>query len=61
MNNKWKLLADEIVVWNGSHQPSQNTINNAYENASNRGWNGTQLEVTANDNFVCFVSSTADA
>lgn len=49
---RYRLLADEIEVWQGSMRPTQNKINKVYEAASNDGWNGVSLDLYQGLKFI---------
>jgi len=49
---RYRLLADEIEVWQGYMEPTQNKINKVYEAASNDGWNGVSLDLYQDFKFI---------
>ena len=49
---RYRLLADEIEVWQGYMRPTQNKINKVWEAASNDGWNGISLLLYRDFEFI---------
>jgi len=56
----YKLLADDVVVWTGNRFPTRDEIDRAAGDANERGWNGTQLDLCCNDQWLDFVDPSEE-
>ena len=51
----YELWADDIMVWSHAFRaPTQDDIDHAARGASERGWNGTTLDLFADSVWSCF-------
>lgn len=56
-----KLLADDVVVWTGNHIPTQREVDQAAREATERGWNGTTLDLCVDDRFLDYAYPSENA
>lgn len=45
MTPRYELWADDVCVWSASRRPTQDQIDRTAIYATERGWNGTTLEL----------------
>jgi hypothetical protein len=60
MAQEFQLLADDVVMWHGNTSPSEAQIDRSATTANARGWNGTQLDVYYDGEWVESVSPSEE-
>ena len=48
----YELSADDVVVWIGVRYPVQADVDDAARRANDRGWNGTQLDLSRDGEWL---------